>query len=83
MKLLKTFDVPMDLSSVALHEAISKLGGENIRLAYGCGYRHHEVLQVVFYDRGKLDIPMEISYILDPDAWLITTTTGIFYSPGA
>ena len=80
---LKRLAIDMDLSAIAIHEAIIQLGGDNIRLICGSDYTHHIVLESIFHDRGKLDIPFETSYALDGDAWMIVSTNGLLYSPGA
>jgi hypothetical protein len=77
-----------DFTPVMFHEAIvlfrEKFEHEPTRLLIGSGYRYSEILETIFFVRTKLDLPFEVSYALQRDAWILIDDDGnIFYSPGA
>ena len=87
MKFLETV-IPMDFSAAGLSEALAKMrnetGREEVRLIISNTYLHHQVCESIFYVRGKMDIPFEVSYALPRDAWMLVEDENkvIFYSPG-
>jgi len=76
----------MDLSEVALHEAMvvfkTTFSKEAVCLIVGSGYLHTDILKIIFSVRGRLDMPFEVSYALGRSAWILTDGECIVYSPG-